>query len=712
MTMRAMLHATWLKTFGEPALHVWGELVPLEGPDDKSVRTRRTTRQPAPVEPVLHPRSLAVAALRRVLASLPRRGAAPEGLATAAAVHVLLPFPTALGVPISEHEARHHPCLEDTPPVPWWVTSLRLPPALAVPVLSAVGGTPAHGEFLPPAENGEDSEEPLRVALGQDFRTWMAASHWTWALLARQRMVPTLDAAPPPPSPPTRNGRRRPTPDPIPGEPARCRWLPVLDAPEDQRLLAILCDALPAAARAGRQQPLPEDEAPIIPTARVALTQFVSLAVERLVPRLLQEHEVPLGHVPTSWPEEAASWAASLASGQAEVSGPPGALHRFSTELARWSQDIGTGPQEDGFRTCFRLVPPGPGPDLGPAESSSTATEPRPDEVSRSPGRRRSPRARQQAPAGPAWTVEFLQQALADPSILVPAEEIWQGSASQERLLRDLGRASRVFPGLAKALQAARPTGCRLAPAETVLFLREVGWLLQESGFGVLLPSRMAVGHDALRLHLRVQSGTSPQEMQAARGRLGLDSLVDYQWEASLGDATLTEQEFRALAALKTSLVQVRGQWVLLDLDGVDRVLRAWDQESAHPTLGSALRLSSGLELAGMPPVEVTFEGALAGLAGEGHLEPLPTPEDFHGELRPYQSRGLSWLCFLADRGLGACLADDMGLGKTIQLIAMLLVRRASKPTLLVCPTSLLGNWQREVARFAPPPARPGTPRP
>jgi SNF2 family DNA or RNA helicase len=84
----------------------------------------------------------------------------------------------------------------------------------------------------------------------------------------------------------------------------------------------------------------------------------------------------------------------------------------------------------------------------------------------------------------------------------------------------------------------------------------------------------------------------------------------------------------------------------------------------------------------------------------------LPEPPGFRGTLRPYQRLGLGWLDRLAELGLGGCLADDMGLGKTVQVLALLLHRKArgqaSGPTLLVCPTSVLGNWQAEASRFAP----------
>ena len=127
-----------------------------------------------------------------------------------------------------------------------------------------------------------------------------------------------------------------------------------------------------------------------------------------------------------------------------------------------------------------------------------------------------------------------------------------------------------------------------------------------------------------------------------------------------------------------------------------------------------ALRISTGdtQTIDKLPVVSFEATGALQDLittltTGNQTLKPITEPDGFQGQLRPYQARGVSWLTFLEQWGLGACLADDMGLGKTIQLIAFLLHLRQQdlleQPTLLVCPTSVIGNWAREVRRFAPP---------
>jgi len=109
----------------------------------------------------------------------------------------------------------------------------------------------------------------------------------------------------------------------------------------------------------------------------------------------------------------------------------------------------------------------------------------------------------------------------------------------------------------------------------------------------------------------------------------------------------------------------------------------------------------------GLPVVDVEAQGWLADLLSgqvDHRIAPMTAPAGFKGELRPYQERGLAWLSFLESVGLGGVLADDMGLGKTVQLLALMCGELPSEggPTLLVCPMSIVGNWQREAARFAP----------
>src|SRR6185503_2518532 len=192
---------------------------------------------------------------------------------------------------------------------------------------------------------------------------------------------------------------------------------------------------------------------------------------------------------------------------------------------------------------------------------------------------------------------------------------------------------------------------------------------------------------------------------------VGLEQLVQFQWQVALGGEPLTLAELQALAKVKEPLVRLRGQWVHVSAEQIKAALELWRKKPAETAMRDVLRLALGAETAVGPlPVEgVEASGwagdVLARLGGEAAFEELPPAAGLQAELRPYQKRGYSWLAFLRRWGLGACLADDMGLGKTVQTLAHLLQARGSagwRPALVVCPMSVIGNWRREAERFAP----------
>jgi len=182
----------------------------------------------------------------------------------------------------------------------------------------------------------------------------------------------------------------------------------------------------------------------------------------------------------------------------------------------------------------------------------------------------------------------------------------------------------------------------------------------------------------------------------------------------AIGDKTISKKEFDRLMALKSPLVEVGGEWIALQPSEVRAAQAIFTESKDQMSLSveDALRLSTGdtTTLAKLPVVNFEASGALqeliTNLTGNQSIQPIEAPASFCGTLRPYQARGVSWLAFLERWGLGACLADDMGLGKTPQLIAFLLHLQEQEalvsPTLVVCPTSVLGNWEREVKKFGP----------
>ena len=317
------------------------------------------------------------------------------------------------------------------------------------------------------------------------------------------------------------------------------------------------------------------------------------------------------------------------------------------------------------------------------------------------------------------WRVEFALQSTEDPSLMVSAADAWAGQGfgpggdPVEELLAGLGAAARLFGELEDALRDPAPVMLELDTRGAFRFLKETGPLLAGAGFGVLLPDWVRRARLGLKLTTRSQSAAGGSPVTAAR--FGLGDLVDFRYDVAVGDQVIDPAELAELARLKVPLVRLRGQWVELDEAHLKAALKflagnGHGQQAGTMTAADALLAGLGLAQGGpgaeVPLVGVDADGWLGDLLSgqaDRRLPPVTAPAGFAGTLRPYQERGLSWLSFLGDLGLGGILADDMGLGKTIQLLSLIAAQPPeSGPTLLVCPMSLVGNWQREAARFTP----------
>ncbi|MCL2783480.1 MAG: DEAD/DEAH box helicase, partial [Propionibacteriaceae bacterium] len=282
----------------------------------------------------------------------------------------------------------------------------------------------------------------------------------------------------------------------------------------------------------------------------------------------------------------------------------------------------------------------------------------------------------------------------------------WLDRADQT-LLTELGRAVAVWPDLAPALRQAKPSSVALDETRTFAFLTEAADRLRMNDFVVLVPNWWG------KRRVGLSGFAAPVAGGPAEGMLTRDTLCMFSWRLSVGETTLDDDEILALAQSKVPLVQLRGGWVAFDQDQVRRGLAflAKQAEGESKTVGEVIALATGMTLpdADLPIVSCEASGLLGDLLrgeAERSLKSVKVPTSFTGKLRPYQQRGVSWLAFLGALGLGACLADDMGLGKTVQLLALETYERRGRkrllPTLLICPVSLVGNWQAEAARFAP----------
>ncbi len=310
----------------------------------------------------------------------------------------------------------------------------------------------------------------------------------------------------------------------------------------------------------------------------------------------------------------------------------------------------------------------------------------------------------------PAFRLVLQLRSTADPSLIVDAAALWNqpetvlarfGPQAETDLLLALRRGASVWPPLAEVLRQAGPSVIDLDDDALTSLLGPAAEELAGAGIEVLWPSSMLDGG----LKLRAVATPAPEKLTEAG--LGLDALLDFRWQLTLGGALLDADEITALAEAKRPLIRLRGRWVILDPALLDRLRRPpRTRMRSCEALGAVLTGSAEIDGEIVP---VVAEGPLADLARQvasiaSAPEPLEPPPGLMATLRPYQQRGLDWLAGMCGAGLGGCLADDMGLGKTIQVIALHLHRRGSKagPTLVVCPASLLGTWEREARRFAP----------
>lgn len=534
----------------------------------------------------------------------------------------------------------------------WKVTGLALDALTALDLLIAL-----------PAASGDQRSRQW----GDDLHYWSAVAKFGLETLARQAYLPGLTE---------REGHYC------------ARWLPVWDTPDDRARLKTLAEACPPVARALFKAKSPPDPA-LAPAPHTLLEDFLKQLVDMTVRDWGRAHLDARRKPPAG---VAGMWWTALWAIEGSILAPAKERQELAALYEVWQAWLAQlrGAAKAPFRLSFRLEPPETDPETGNVRK-------------------------------PEWSVHYLLQANDDPSLLVPVEQVWAARGgtleylsyrfenAQEHVLAGLGLAARLFPPIKQSLRAARPQACTLSADEAFAFLREVGPLLESSGFGVLVPPWW--NKPSARLSVRAQMKADANII--GKGILSRESLISFDWELALGDEPLSREEFERLVALKMPLVQVRGQWVLLQPEEIEAAIAFWKKRQQQISFSEALALAQGAatQVNGLPVSGVQATGWLAELLqqlrdGEKIAE-APQPERFVGQLRPYQQRGASWLAFMRRWGLGACLADDMGLGKTIQTIALLLHERerepaAVGPALLVCPTSVVGNWKREVQRFGP----------
>lgn len=559
--------------------------------------------------------------------------------------------------------------------VRWRVPTVALSPGQALQTLAGLA-----------AETGDDPDL-ITVRVGSDLRQLQYLAGFAVDLVGRGRTLPVA----------LRAGPNR----------GVARWRPVLTGSDVEWFRAAVA-ALPSSYGASfviKDGEIQDDVSlhkPVVTSAVAALDALVDATVRERIPPPVRARGPQTGP---------AAWRRALRGFDPFFEATDDQLTELTRALATWQADAVGG---SAVRACFRLVEPQDDDELSvlrrPTASARSAEE------------------------SAFWWLEFGLQVVDQPSLFIPAERIWSAESTltalirhtprpQEQLLAELGRALRLYPLLGQALGGPRPAELALDTAAAHAFLAEVAPLMIGAGFGVQLPGWWS--SPKARLGARLSAGTPSQPgLVEGTPALGQEGIVAFDWRLSIGADLLTDQEIETLIEVQSPLVKLRGEWLQVDPERLRRAREFLRRKNsgAGMTVGEVLHVLGSADEGpgGLPVTGVDAEGWLGDLlapSSEQLLSPVPVPRGFTGTLRPYQERGLAWLAFLESIGMGAVLADDMGLGKTVQLLALIAhdlenpgpatesaagSESAVAPTLLVCPMSLVGNWEREAAKFTP----------
>jgi SNF2 family DNA or RNA helicase len=487
-----------------------------------------------------------------------------------------------------------------------------------------------------------------KYKIGSDLAFWQQAANMLISTLIEQRFSPVIEAQP-------------------------ARYIATWQLQPDPDWIEELVYQMPASCRAIT------DNADEAPHPRRLLDDFLQTATDLFIREIgtyIPFTQQPVVH-------------ALVASAKKRGISTPITAQSYAV-WQNWIQADGSGKgaSEGAFRVCFRL------------EEAADSDQP--------------------------WLLRYLLQAHDDPSLLVDAELIWSAPGRtlhyleyrfddpQEKLLKALGLVSTLFPPIERSLSDVAPASVALTSTEAYQFLSEVVPVLEDNRFGVQVPSWWIRHASRLKAHATVKSKT-----ENSSGLLGMNRLIQYKWELSVGDKQISRTEFEELVGLKQPLVRFRGEWITLSpaqIEAAITFLNKQDTEDEMSLLDTIkfsvpeadtdlTMVKSDLEF---DPIQI--EGILFDVFDKlyhpDQIELPAIPAGLQATLRPYQQRGFGWLVQMYQLGLGACLADDMGLGKTLQTIAFWLYAQdrlpVRRPALLICPTSVVGNWWHELSHFAP----------
>jgi len=292
----------------------------------------------------------------------------------------------------------------------------------------------------------------------------------------------------------------------------------------------------------------------------------------------------------------------------------------------------------------------------------------------------------------------------------VPLKELFRDNVSKifsipidvvrTDISRQLTLAGEYMPTLKNILKSKGMNSPKLSSTEMSNVLTNVSGIFDLLGIKMLFPKEL----QKLSKPQIMINATTKKANKNEVSYLSLGELLSFSYEIALGDQRLSQKEFLNLVKSAKGLIKYKDQFVLLDPDEINKIIKRIEQPIPEMTTSEAIFSALSGEVSGL---QFNPDERLKELIDDlKKVKEIKPPKSLNATLRPYQERGYKWLYSNMDKNFGSCIADDMGLGKTIQVIALLLKlkeqKKLQKPSLVICPTTLIGNWKKECEKFAP----------
>ncbi len=275
---------------------------------------------------------------------------------------------------------------------------------------------------------------------------------------------------------------------------------------------------------------------------------------------------------------------------------------------------------------------------------------------------------------------------------------------------KQLNYALRYMPELENLFEDEDKLALTLNLNEVYKIITQTAYYLQKAQIDVILPAELTnIIIPRASINAKVKAARSDDLMQifntVSSSAISLDDILEFSYEVSLGDEKISLEEFNKLVSESNGLIQYNGKYILVDKAEGEKLIE--QIKNANHKKMTRLELIHASMSGQLQNYDFNYDEAYANVIKD-FAKPVEVsqPENLHGDLRPYQMTGLKWLWTNVSKGFGCCMADDMGLGKTIQVISLILKlkeeNKLKNPVLVICPTTLMGNWMKELQMFAP----------